>query len=1006
MRKVQVPKIFLTFLLFIIYQHSFSQWRSLPVRSKAEFDAQMPGGEGEQYPQGFSRCLDHPEYVYAAQDVGGCWRSADGGISWKKTLDKGLYLPFGQSIEVDPVNPDLVMMVVDNTYMVRGSVDDYQGIYRSEDGGGSWEQVLNTPTVVVRRIRHLLTYSLSSRQNNTTSPTRWYAVFDNNGLYRSDNSGKKDSWVLKAAINSSVVEVVAHPLSNDTVYVAAYDGLYRSTNGGADLTKWRFSGKVVTSVLVSPKIPDQMYVCVSGDGIYHSANGGQTFNKILINSGGVDQSAKISHAVLNAGFPEQIFAMGDNNIKSTWVTNDAGNTWQALPLATTFPGLGRETGWRRWIDGDFSFICPNPKDKSQAVATARSTFFQINNNNGLLGLSESAAGFTGNAAAWWSKCIAFHPYIPDIFALFCFDVGPRVTSTGGNWFHEQDPKITTWKYTNQITQWTGSYSGCYQPLEGSKVVVASIGLYNGKSQLMRSSNYGITWDNVVTVVNGDTQTNLQGYEFVGFDPQMPNIVYAGNRISKDAGLTFQPIVFPENSLVNGSAPCVYGLSQDFSGNSFVFALNANMQKIYRSDDHGSTWFLFASLGDIGSSAKFMDGLPTITPHPTNPNVVFTLDASRDLLKVVYDPVTKIAGYTSLKVFNSLPAGTPEGVKSFMQIRMIAIDPGNPKVMYVSTNISGIPSVYRSLDGGVTWQSISDDFPHLPGVPVVNPHTGEVYRGSMNGTWIYPAPPAPVLPISNAGVDQTVNEGGLVTLDGSASTDPGNGVLSYVWSAPAGITLSSTAAAKPGFTAPEVSSDTEYAFSLTVNNGTLRSVSDQVIVTVKQVNKPPVANAGSDQRVKPGALVTLDGSASSDPDNDGLSYLWTAPEGITLNSASTPNPTFTAPEVSTNTDYTFSLKVNDGQISSLVDQVVITVKASDQKMSIYPNPTKGRITIEFDQVYGNGAYLTLHDLNGKELLKKFIFSREEFIDLTGYAPGIYLINTNLKNIDTQKIILFH
>jgi chitodextrinase len=508
---------------------------------------------------------------------------------------------------------------------------------------------------------------------------------------------------------------------------------------------------------------------------------------------------------------------------------------------------------------------------------------------------------------------------------------------------------------------------------------------------------------VVTVVNGDTQTNLQGYEFVGFDPQQPNIVYAGNRISRDAGLTFQPINFPTGSIVNGVAPCVYGISKDFSGNSFVFAMDANSQKIYRSADHGNNWILFASLADVGAGARFMDSKPTFSPHPVNPNIVYSLDKNHDLLKVEYD-----AGrvkYTSLNVFSSLPTWMPDGVKSYMQIRTIAIDPVNPKVIYVATNVSGIPSIYRSLDAGVSWQSISDDFPHLPGTPVVNPHTHELFRGSMNGTSIYPAPSAVSLPEANAGPDQIINEGALVTLDGSASLDPSGESLSYVWTAPEGINLSSAYAAKPTFTAPEVSSDTSFTFSLKVNNGNVSSAASTVTITVKQVNKPPVADAGTDQNVRPGELVTLNGSASIDPDQDILSYLWQAPSGINLSSLTDPRTSFTAPDVEVKTDYTFSLVVNDGSLNSIADQVTITVFPNDQKMLIYPNPTKGRVTIDFDQLYPKDTYLMVHDLIGKLLVRKPILSKEEFLDLTGFTPGIYLISTNIPDLSPKKIVLY-
>jgi hypothetical protein len=186
-----------------------------------------------------------------------------------------------------------------------------------------------------------------------------------------------------------------------------------------------------------------------------------------------------------------------------------------------------------------------------------------------------------------------------------------------------------------------------------------------------------------------------------------------------------------------------------------------------------------------------------------------------------------------------------------------------------------------------------------------------------------------VPTANAGVDQSVNEGATATLDGSASSDPDGDALTYKWTVPPGIVLSSDTDAQPTFTVPEVSADTQHTFSLVVNDGQADSPADEVIITVLQVNKVPTADAGSDQSVNEGATATLDGSASSDPDGDALTYKWTAPAGIILSSDSDKKPTFTAPEVSADTQYTFSLRVNDGQAESPADDLVVTILQVDK-----------------------------------------------------------------------------
>jgi hypothetical protein len=100
-----------------------------------------------------------------------------------------------------------------------------------------------------------------------------------------------------------------------------------------------------------------------------------------------------------------------------------------------------------------------------------------------------------------------------------------------------------------------------------------------------------------------------------------------------------------------------------------------------------------------------------------------------------------------------------------------------------------------------------------------------------------------------------------------------------------------------------------------------------------INQAPVADAGPDQVIEQGVLVTLDASASSDPDKDQLSYYWSCssyPNNSSypsLSSSSSINPTFRPLAVGT---YIFELRVYDGWNSGVSDRVSITVAPLTQQ----------------------------------------------------------------------------
>lgn len=185
------------------------------------------------------------------------------------------------------------------------------------------------------------------------------------------------------------------------------------------------------------------------------------------------------------------------------------------------------------------------------------------------------------------------------------------------------------------------------------------------------------------------------------------------------------------------------------------------------------------------------------------------------------------------------------------------------------------------------------------------------------------------PVAHAGADQNGIIDDVVHLNGTRSRDPDEAdELTYTWSQTDGPTvqLSDASAVEPRFRTDGFQGETTLTFQLVVSDGELESDPSTSTVTVR--NRRPVADAGRDGVVLQEGEYTLDGSASSDPDGDDLTYRWSQVEGlpVELTPPGSATPSFVAPELAGPVE--FQLIVHDGEIESVADRVTVLAVGED------------------------------------------------------------------------------
>lgn len=187
--------------------------------------------------------------------------------------------------------------------------------------------------------------------------------------------------------------------------------------------------------------------------------------------------------------------------------------------------------------------------------------------------------------------------------------------------------------------------------------------------------------------------------------------------------------------------------------------------------------------------------------------------------------------------NRIPTADAGSNKSYIEGSSVSLDgsssfdPDNDPLSYIWT----------SLDGIVLFNSTGVEPSFI--LPQVTQNTNYRFKLVVNdGSLNSPADTVEITglqvnkkPVAFAGGDFSVNESEPATLDGSLSYDDDHDAITYLWSAPSIVSLSSKTVAQPTFTAPAVHRDSVLTFTLVVHDGTDDSDADEVLVTVVNVD---------------------------------------------------------------------------------------------------------------------------------------------------------------------------
>lgn len=699
-----------------------SRFRLLPLITEQEYKAGCVPGDCEQYMLDFAYSESDPDRIYMGQDMGGVWVSLDAGKTWNNVRNRGLYARCMITLEADPIDKNLVLAASHARHWEYVN-KDYQGIYRTTDGGINWTRVLPRKYLgEIRNTTNLIAYAPSSINEELCHATRWYAAFGefsnpkvasyqgnpkggtdaDDGFFYSDDAGITWNEVRKLPseiFGNKVNGIRVHPSNENIVYMYGNKGLFcmqdaKKENGDFVLLSGKNGlpvGEIFGDIYMD-KEADTLIVAVAHKGIYKTTNGARSW-KLLYDY------PDIQKCFVNKNFPDRIYATAFRESgEQIRVSKDGGKTWNVNVNSIARPG--HDGPWHTRICADMSWVIPDPRDPNKAFVHGNAKNHRTDDGGDTW--YPSSDFFNGSQHVGVNHEQMFDPKNPDRFCYFTIDKGVWFTENRGQWFRSSSIGKTKFGLLH-----TTCMGGAMHPDASTGIILVNIGRNTGK--LLRTEDDGKSW----TIVSEENKNR----SFIGFDQQNPDYCYAGQERSSDAGKTWQKLPIPEGAVIAGIS---------YADGKVIFAKTNN--KIWRSKDRGENWELVAS-GEWNLGSLFR-------VHPKNHNIFYTSSLTGQVAKWNLD----LPDEKRYEEFDAMNGGVKE--ENF-RITRFAIDRRYPDVMYMINQRDNTGNkLFCSKDGGKTWENFSEGFPNIVTNGLeVSPVTGEVYVSGGNGSRVM-LPPYP------------------------------------------------------------------------------------------------------------------------------------------------------------------------------------------------------------------------------------------------------------------------